>query len=297
MGNSPVDRKIAALAARQFGHVAREQLVALGLSAAEIEYRIKIGRLIIVYRGVYAVGHPRTEPLARLKAAVLAGGPAAVISFSSAAFLWGLTKRLATPLELTVNGDRRIDGLRIHRSTTLGRRDITTQRAIRTTSPARTLLDNAPRYTDDDLDRAVNDALHHRWLNLSDLDELLYRLPHHPDASRLWPFIQDPTGITESRLEDAFARFVEHFGLPKPQTNTYIAGYRVDAVYHHHKLIIELDSWEFHKDRRAFENDRERDATTLALGYNTIRITWARLTGLSQREAHRLQNILAARQP
>ena len=201
------------------------------------------------------------------------------------------------PLELTVNGDRRIAGLRIHRSTTLGKQDITTQRAIRTTSPARSLLDNAPRYTDEDLDRAVNDALHNRWLNLSDLDELLYRLPHQPGAKRLLPFIQDPTGITESRLEDAFARFVRHFGLPMPQTNTHVAGYRVDALYEEHKLIVELDSWEFHQDRRAFENDRERDATTLALGYSTIRITWARLTGLSEREANRLEKILAARQP
>ncbi len=106
MGNSPVDRQIAALAARQ---LTRKQLLALGLTPAEIDHRVKLGRLIVVHRGVYAVGHPRTEPLARLKAATLAGGPAAVISFSSAAFLWGLTKRLATPLELTVKTDRRID--------------------------------------------------------------------------------------------------------------------------------------------------------------------------------------------
>jgi very-short-patch-repair endonuclease len=92
-------------------------------------------------------------------------------------------------------------------------------------------------------------------------------------------------------------RFARHFALPKPHTNVPIAGYRVDALYEQHQLIIELDSWEFHHDRRAFEHDRERDATTLALGYSTIRITWARLTGLSDREANRLRAILTARQP
>ena len=61
------------------------------------------------------------------------------------------SKRLALPIELTVKGDRRIDSLRIHRSTTLTNEDITTQRGIRTTTPARTLLDVAPRHDGDQL--------------------------------------------------------------------------------------------------------------------------------------------------
>ena len=62
MGNSPIDRQIATLAARQHGHVTREQLLALGLSARAIEYRIELGRVIIVHRGVYAVGHAAPSP-------------------------------------------------------------------------------------------------------------------------------------------------------------------------------------------------------------------------------------------
>ena len=127
MVNFPTDRDIGALAVRQEGHVTRQQLLDLRLTPAEIDYRVKLGRLVPAYRGVYAIGHRRTAPLARLKAAVLAGGPEAVISFSSAVFLWGLAKVLALPIELTVKGDRRIDGLRIHRSTTLTNKDVTTR--------------------------------------------------------------------------------------------------------------------------------------------------------------------------
>ena len=44
------------------------------------------------------------------------------------------------------------------------------------------------------------------------------------------------------------------------------------------QVIVELDGYEFHGTRQAFERDRERDATTLAAGYRTVRITWERLT-------------------
>ncbi len=60
---------------------------------------------------------------------------------------------------------------------------------------------------------------------------------------------------------------------------------------------MELDSWEFHMDRIAFETDRERDAETLALGYRTIRITWPRLKARPIEEARRLHKILAAQAP
>jgi len=217
VGNSPTNGEIAALAARQYGHVTRTQLRELGLSPRAIEHRVKTGLLIITYRAVYAVGHRRIEPLARAKAAVLAGGPGAVLSFSSAAFLWGLAKQLALPPELIVEKDRRIDGIRIHRSTTLARKDITTQRGIRTTSPARTLLDNAPSYTDDTkLARAVNDLRHSRYLSLDDLAELLNRLPHAPAAARLRPFVETRTGITRSMFEDAFQQFVPLRPAPAP---------------------------------------------------------------------------------
>ena len=53
------DRQIGALATEQHGVVARRQLTELGLTPQHIAYRIDIGRLIRVFRGVYAVGHPR----------------------------------------------------------------------------------------------------------------------------------------------------------------------------------------------------------------------------------------------
>jgi hypothetical protein len=58
---------------------------------------------------------------------------------------------------------------------------------------------------------------------------------------------------------------------------------------------VELDSWLFHSGRIAFENDRERDADTLAAGHVTVRMTWARTERAPRKEAARLHAILLAR--
>src|SRR5262245_61257184 len=74
-----VDARIAALATRQDGVVQRAQLIALGLSAAAIDHRVRTGKLIVIHRGVYAVGHAALSDRGRLRAALLAGGPTAAI--------------------------------------------------------------------------------------------------------------------------------------------------------------------------------------------------------------------------
>jgi Transcriptional regulator, AbiEi antitoxin len=84
-----IDRLIAELAGRQRGYVKRRQLLAAGLGAKAIDYRVRIGRLIPIYAGVYAVGHVPTLPQDRAFGALLACGPGAVLSHGSAATLWG----------------------------------------------------------------------------------------------------------------------------------------------------------------------------------------------------------------
>ncbi len=71
-----------------------------------------------------------------------------------------------------------------------------------------------------------------------------------------------------------------------------IGPYTVDALLEDEKVIVELDGYRFHSSRDSFEGDRSRDADTLALGFETVRLTWGRLR---QREADRLRAILRAR--
>jgi very-short-patch-repair endonuclease len=109
--------------------------------------------------------------------------------------------------------------------------------------------------------------------------------------------IQQPTGPTRSEFEDRFLVFARRYDLPTPNLNVRVAGYEVDVMFPAHKVIVELDGYDYHQGRRSFERDRERDAALLAAGYVTIRITWERLTTQPEREAARLEAILRSRTP
>jgi very-short-patch-repair endonuclease len=78
-------------------------------------------------------------------------------------------------------------------------------------------------------------------------------------------------------LEDRFHRFCEEHRLPAPATNVTVLDHEVDALWPQARLVVELDSWEFHRHRAAFERDRARDADLLLAGYRIIRVTHRRL--------------------
>jgi hypothetical protein len=289
---TPIDARIAAIAGRQHGNITHAQLIALGLSESQVYYRVKVGRLHRVHRGVHAVGRPPKTALEHAAAAVLACGPGAVLSHRSALALWGLGKWTRT-IEVTAPGDHRPKGIRAHRASGLAPRDGRTHQGIRVTSPARTLLDCAPSLTDRALSRAANDARRspQARLRIHHLADVVARFPYHPGAARLKPLLRVKGGPTRSEWEDAFPAFCERHGLPEPVMSTRVAGHEVDALFPAVRVIVELDGWDFHSDREAFESDRDRDADTLAAGYHTVRITWERMHERGAREAARLHKI------
>jgi very-short-patch-repair endonuclease len=142
--------------------------------------------------------------------------------------------------------------------------------------------------------RRVNEARRAEILTVGDLADVTDRFPRHPGTKLLRPLLEVKGGPTRSEWEDAFPAWCRRHRLPSPVMSAVVAGYEVDALFPHEKVIVELDSWEYHKDRTSFESDRERDAATLAAGYVTVRITWGRMTAA---EAARLQAILDSRRP
>ncbi|HWC86042.1 MAG TPA: type IV toxin-antitoxin system AbiEi family antitoxin domain-containing protein [Solirubrobacteraceae bacterium] len=293
-----IDRAIAAVAAGQQGVITARQLLDLGLSRGGIEHRVRTGRLYRLYRGVYAVGHRPVSPLAHAMAAVLACGPDAVLSHGSAATLWGITKEWRSPLEVTTPCGRQRARLCVHRSRTLAEADVTDHFGIRVTSPARTVMDNAPRLNDVRLARAVNELRLGRYLSLADLSELLERHPPCRAGTRLRAHVADPERLpTRSEFEDAFILFAERRGLPPLVVNSLVAGHEVDIFFPGHGLVIELDGYAYHDRRADFERDRDRDADLLAAGIATVRLTWERFTLAPDRESARLHVILERRAP
>jgi hypothetical protein len=291
---SELEPRILALAQRQHGHIARRQLLALGLSRGAIEARLKSGVYIAVHRGVYGIAPRRNDPVSRAAAAVLVCGDGAALSHASAASLWGFVAHWHFPLEVMAGGERDRPGILTHRCQSLQHEDITHQRGIRVTSPARTVLDCAPELGTKARTRLINDALRSRHLRPAALQDILQRNRYHPGTKLLTPFADDPNNPTNSDFEDDFLAFTAKYGLPTPQINVQVSGRQADAFFPEHNLIVECDGWEFHKDRDAFEDDRERDAENLKHGIRTVRITKRRLTLTPDREAARLQEILQA---
>jgi predicted transcriptional regulator of viral defense system len=169
---STPDVLIARTAARQHGAVTVAQLLAAGLDRDAIAYRRRVGRLHLLHRGVYAVGHRPPSPLATAMAAVLACGPNAALSHRSAATLWRILPRWNSPVEVTTPTKRSHPGICIHRSR---HADATTNYGIRVTTPARTLVDLADVLNERALTRAVNEAQVLRLTTPEELTTLLTR--------------------------------------------------------------------------------------------------------------------------
>ncbi len=209
--------------------------------------------------------------------------------------LWGFWKHWDQPFEVTVVVDRRPVGIRVHRCSTLLRRDVSTHHGIRVTSPARTILDMAPQLKPKALTRLINDGRNAKLLTLDDLAEVVDRNPSHAGAPLLRPDLDNPQNPTRSGGEDDFPAFCRRFGLPTPLINTIVHGFEVDAYFPDERLIVELDGWPYHRSRASFEDDRDRDATLLMHGIPTVRITYTRLDHKAERESARLDSILRQR--
>ncbi len=116
-GKGGIDLAIADLARRQGGAISRKQLMALGCNRAAIDYRVRIGRLHPIHRGVYAVGHVVLGIEGRRWGAVLAYGPVSALSHAAAGAAFGFRRSNAAMLDVTVvgTGRRPQPGIRLHR--------------------------------------------------------------------------------------------------------------------------------------------------------------------------------------
>ena len=275
----------------QGGHVTRAQLEASGLAPRTIADWIAGGRLIRVYRGVYAVGHLQRNPVNHAHAALLAGGEHSALAGACALVLWGVWKRWPREHEIVIAGNRRPSGLIVHQSRTLLRRDVVVLEGLRVTSAARTMLDTAPRLSEPRRTRAVNDLRLRGLLGNDELEDVVSRNAWHAGAPLLRPLIETAQREpTRSELEDVFLQLLHDHGLPIPEINVHVCGYRVDAYFPDHRLIVELDGWATHRTRQAFARDRRQDADILATaGIPTVRLTYEEVVG---GELSRLQALI-----
>jgi very-short-patch-repair endonuclease len=296
-GKSAKDRTLAALAGAQHGVVARAQLLTLGFTPRRVEHRVRAGRLHVLHRGVYAVGHRALTIEGRWMAAVMATN--AVLSHASAAAAWDLRRVGSGAIHVTVPGwagRKRRAGIRVHRSTTLVPEETTTHRGIPITTPARTLIDLATTLKGRPLEQALDRAELLRLVDFAELATALADHPGRPGSPSLQAQLSRYTAgstVTRSELEEAFLRLCEDHAISRPATNTRIEGREVDFAWRDAGLIVEVDGYEFHRTPTAFEDDRERDVTLTVAGWRVMRFTHGQIMRRSEWVAAAIRKRLA----
>jgi hypothetical protein len=170
-------------------------------------------------------------------AAVLAGGPDAVISHRSAAELWELISGLSGPIHLTVPSKRERPGILLHRSQ-VPDDERTEVEGIPVTSVPRTILDCAPTLTERQVERLINEADVLRLYDRLSLPTLLHRYPRRPGSRKLWVALRNRnagSSRTRSDLEELLIELADERGLRRPETNAVLViddeTFEIDALW------------------------------------------------------------------
>ena len=276
-----VEVVIAEIARRQHGVIAYRQLREAGLTAGSIRHRVRSGRLHPLHRGVFLVGSGLSYPRTREIAAVIALGPAAVVSHRTAAMLFGILRGDGGAVDVTVLGANRGSrpGIRSHRSRALGRGDTGTVDGIPVTSPARTLLDIAPLISRRELAWAYNEALIQDLTTPQAIRALLDRTHGHPGSRSLEAICENAApqrtaGELERRVLDALRRA----RVAAPRTQVRLMGWEVDFYWPEHGLVLEADGYKFHHAPQSWRRDRRKQADLENHGLRVLRTDWEEVT-------------------
>jgi very-short-patch-repair endonuclease len=168
---------------------------------------------------------------------------------------------------------------------------------IPVTALPRTLLDLAATVRFDWLERMVERSEDLGLFDLRAVERLLDRTVGHSGHGRLRKAIAlyKPSSFTRSGLERRFLEMVLEAGLPQPRTNYVEHGFELDCYWPEFRFAVELDVFETHGTRAAFERDRKRQEDLLLVGIETTRITGPRLEREPDEVIGRVARLLSAR--
>jgi very-short-patch-repair endonuclease len=236
----------------------------------------RTGQLHRLHRGVFAVGHDALLPFARETAALLAVGEGAYLSHLSAARLWQIVPGEAQEVDVLRHPGRAHarPGIRLHEASHLEPRDTRTHEHLPVTSPARTVLDLADSLTGRPLEKAIAEAWALKLITNTSLRDILARANGHRGAATL-AALAGLARHTRSRSvsEDHLLRLLRQAELPLPIMNAPLYGWNVDYYWPEHGLVLELDSYQFHSSRWAFDRDRRKSAALTARGLRVMHST------------------------
>jgi very-short-patch-repair endonuclease len=84
---------------------------------------------------------------------------------------------------------------------------------------------------------------------------------------------RDAAVRTRSDLEGDFLRLCRRHRLARPEVNVRIGPYLADFLWREQRLVVETDSYRYHRGEVAFHDDRVRELELMRLGYHVLRLS------------------------
>jgi len=271
------------LAAPQHSVLLGSQLRAAGVAARVERRMVRSGWLVEAMPGAYVTGAAGPSQWQRAVACCLLAGEGSALSHTTAAKIHRIPHVVAGDrIEISIPRLRhpRIRGAIAHRVGPLPPEDVVRVRGIPVTSPARTIVDLAPRFSSLLARRMVDDGFAGGLWTIHDLQGALARAGSKPGV-RMLRVLLDERGDdppAEGGLEGRVGAALASFSPFETQYQLILAGNLLvlDIAWPPLLVAVECDGWTLRsRSRGKFDADRRRDNLLALHGWTVIHLTTA----------------------
>lgn len=247
--------------------------------AGTLDRGLRTGALVSVLPGVYCAAGDISAPQVRLRAALLWAGPDAVLTGLSAAHLtfWPTCRLDAVTVAVPTNSKASRPGVAVER------RRIPPDLVLRRTGcavtvPALTAVDLAVRPDGGDV---IDRVLRTGSATVDQMWDAHRRQPQRAGNALRAALLTDSRDEPWSEAERYAHRLLRAARISGWRTNVWVrvgeTGYFLDLLFHRERVALEIDGWQTHGTRTAFEDDRRRRNELVLRDYLVLNFTWWQL--------------------
>jgi very-short-patch-repair endonuclease len=229
-------------------------------------------------------------------AALLACGTGSALSHTAAGAVWRFRTAELLPIHVTTTSQRgrKQRNLVIHRAR-LGPRETMRVDGMTVTTPARTIVDLAAILKGRPMHEVIERAQDLHRFHRAEIRAAANGRPGTKQLRDLLDLLAPDADNARSHLERVFLAVVRKAGLPRPKVNHPIAEKKRDFVWVDQRLVVEVDSHQYHSSKEAMRIDRRRDRELTALGWRPARFTYEEVAFEPEQVTIELRDLLDAR--
>ncbi|MDO5683445.1 MAG: DUF559 domain-containing protein [Propionibacteriaceae bacterium] len=235
------------------------------------------GALVSVLPGVFADPGRADEPRIRMLALRQRDPDVVFTGRTAAALLWDAGS-LPTVVEASTHLRVQREGFDVT-AWRPGLDWVTDVGAFQCTDPALTAVDLVPRCGGEFIDRVLRDSRSAGDQALARLWAALHAHPQRPGNTHRARLLSESRSMPWSTAERLAHQQLHDHGITGWVANAGVrvgeVAYSVDLLWAMHHLVVEIDGFEFHSSRAAFEHDRARQNVLVEHGWRVLRFTWA----------------------